>query len=76
MGVDAQAAVPSYLGLSVTVDGSIPPFTFTTLEDGAAKNVRTSLRLMLPGIDDGRAAPLVALILYAGTPGTFVDLAA
>jgi len=76
LGVDAQAAVPSYLGLSVTVDGSIPPFTFTTLEDGAAKNIRTSLRLTLPGIGDGRAAPLVALILYAGTPGTFVDLAA
>ena len=31
-----QAAVPSYLGLSVTVDGSDPPFTLTTLEDGAA----------------------------------------
>jgi hypothetical protein len=76
LGVDAQAAVPSYLGLSVTVDGSDPPLTFTTLEDGAAENVRTSLRLTLPGIGDGRAAPLVALILYAGTPGTFVDLAA
>ncbi len=76
LGVDAHAAVPSYLGLSVTVDGSIPPFTFTTLDDGAAENVRTSLRLTLPGIGDGRAAPSVALILYAGTPGTFVDLAA
>ena len=28
----AQAAIPSYLGLSVVVDGSDPPFTFTTLE--------------------------------------------
>ena len=76
LGVDAQAAVPTYLGLSVIVDGSDPPFTFSTLEDGAADNVRTSLRLTLPGVGEGRAAPLVALIFYARTPGTFVDLAA
>ena len=50
LGVDAQAAVPSYLGLSVIVDGSDPPFTFTTVEDGAADDVRTSLRLTLPGV--------------------------
>lgn len=76
LGVDAQAAVPTYLGLSVTVDGSDPPFTFTTFEEGAADGVRTSLRLTLPGVGDGWASPSVALILYARTPGTFVDLAA
>lgn len=77
LGVDAQAAVPSYLGLNVIVDGSDPPFTFSTLEDGAADNVRTSLRMTLPaGVGEGRAGPSVALILYARTPGTFVDLAA
>jgi hypothetical protein len=76
LGADAQAAVPSYIGLSVTVDGSDPPFTFTTLEDGAADDVRTSLRLTLPGVGDGRASPSVAFILYARTPGTFVDLTA
>jgi hypothetical protein len=82
LGVDAQAAVPTYLGLSVTFDGSDPPFTFTTLEDGTAGDVRTSLWLTLPGVGvgvgvgDGRASPSVALILYAGTPGTFVDLTA
>ena len=77
LGVDAQAAVRTYLGLSVTVDGSDPPFTFTILEDGAAAgDVRTSLWLTLPGVGDGRAPPSVALILYAGTPGTFVDLTA
>ncbi len=78
LGAAAHVAVPSYLGLSATIDGSDPPFTFTTLEDGAAGDVRTSLRLTLPGDGDGdgRAAPSVALILYAGTPGTFVDLAA
>jgi hypothetical protein len=76
LGVDAQAAVPTYLGLSVTVDGSDPRFTFTTLEDGTADDIRTSLRLMLPGVGDGRASPPVALVFYAGTPGTFVDLSA
>ena len=84
LGVHAQAAVSTYLGLSVTVEASDPPFTFTTLEDGAVDDVRTSLRLTLPGVGvrcgdgvgDGRAAPSVALTLYAGTPGTFVDLTA
>jgi hypothetical protein len=75
-GVDAQAAVPTYLGLTVTVDDSDPPFLFTTVEDGAADDVRSSLRLTLPGVGDGWALPSVALILYARTPGTFVDLAA
>ena len=76
LGVDARAAVPTCLGLSVTVEGSDPPFAFTTVEDGAAGDVRTSLRLTLPGVSDGRASPSVALTLYAGTPGTFVDLTA
>ncbi len=76
LGVDALATVPTYLGLSITVDGSDPPFSFTTVEDGAADDVRTSLRLTLPGVGDGRASPTVALILFAGTPGTFVDLTA
>jgi hypothetical protein len=76
LGVDAQAAVPTYLGLTVTVDGSDPPFMFTTLEEDTADGVRTSLRLTLPRVGDGSASPSVALILYAGTPGTFVDLTA
>src|ERR1700739_4856699 len=76
LGVDAQAAVPTYLGLSMTVDGGDPPFTFTTLEDGAADDVRTSVRLTLPGVGDARASPSVALTLYAETPGTFVALTA
>ena len=76
LGVNAQAAVSTYLGLSVTVDGSDPPFRFTTLEDGTADDVRTSVRLTLPGVGDGWASPSVTLILYAGTPGTFVDLSA
>jgi hypothetical protein len=53
LGVDAQAAVPTYLGLSVTVDGSDPPFTFTTVEDGDTDDVRASLRLALPHVAVG-----------------------
>ncbi len=76
LGVDARAAVPSYLGLTVTVGGSDPPFTFTTLEDGAADDVCTSLGLTLPGVTDGRALPSVDIVLYAGTLGAWVDLSA
>jgi hypothetical protein len=76
LAVNAQAAVPTYLGLSVTVAGSDPPFTLTTCEQDAADSVGASLWLTLPGVDEGWASPTVALILYARTPGTFVDLAA
>jgi hypothetical protein len=76
LGADAQVAVPTYLGLSVIVTGD-PPFTFTTLAVGVvAGDVRTSLRLVLPSVADGRETTAVELILYAGSPGTFVDLAA
>ena len=77
LAFDAAAAVPSYLGLSVVVSHSDPPLTVTTLADTAvAGDIRTSLHVLLSGIGDGHDPPLVALILYAGTPGTFVDLAA
>jgi hypothetical protein len=75
--LDAQAAVPSYLGLSVVVPHSDPPLTVTTLADGAvAGDIRTSLHVPLPGIGAGHEPVSVALILYAETPGAFVDLAA
>jgi hypothetical protein len=76
LAADATAAVPTFLGLSVTVAGSDPPFTFTVfVEDAAAGDIRTSLRLALSGVGDVRL-PTVVLVLYAGSPGTFVDLAA
>jgi hypothetical protein len=75
---DARLAVPSYLGLTVIITVDNSPVSFTTLEDGIAPHqVRTSLRLELPGErEDDNPAPSVAVILYAGTPGAFVDLAA
>jgi hypothetical protein len=73
---DATAAIPTFLGLSVTVDGSDPRVTFTTFVEGAGTgDVHTSLRLALPGVGDV-GLPAVVLVLYAGSPGTFVDLAA
>lgn len=78
LALDAAAAVPSYLGLSVVVSQSYPQFTVTVLADGAvAGDVRTSLRVvLLAGVGDGEGPAPVALILYAGVPGSFVDLAA
>jgi hypothetical protein len=77
LAADATVAIPTFLGLSVTADGSDPPFTFTTLVRGVgADDVRTSLRLALPGIGDVGLPPALVVVLYAGSPGTFVDLAA
>jgi len=61
----------------VVVPHSDPPFTVTTLADGAvAGDICTSLHVPLPGIGAGHEPATVAVILYAGTPGTLVDLAA
>ncbi len=76
LAADATAAVPTFLGLSVTVAGSDPPCTFTTLVEGAGTgDIRTSLRLALSGLGDV-GPPAVVLVLYAGSLGTFVDLTA
>jgi hypothetical protein len=75
--LDAATAVASYLGLSVVVSHSDSPFTVTALADGAlAGDIRTSLHLTLPGPSDPQNSPAVAIVLYAGSPGAFVDLAA
>jgi hypothetical protein len=42
-GADAQLTVPTYLGLSATVDASHPPLTFNTIEHSTADEVRISL---------------------------------
>ena len=74
--LDAAAAVPSYLGLSLVLPVRDPPFTISVLADGAvAGDIRTSLHVPLPGLDSG-PHPAMALILYAEVPGAFVDLAA
>ncbi len=76
LAADAAAAVPNFLGLSVTVARSDPPFAFTAFAEAAGTgDVRTSLRLALSGGDD-IGLPAVVLVLYAGSPGAFVDLTA
>jgi hypothetical protein len=77
LAANAAFAIPTYLGLSVTVSGSVPPFAFTSLNDGVVPgDVRTSLGLTLPSAGGAGARQAVTLVLYAGSPGTFVDLAA
>ncbi len=74
---NATVAVPTFLGLSVTVHGNDLPFTFITWLQGVGMaDVRTSLRLTLPGAADAGLLPPVAIVLYAGSRGTFVDIAA
>jgi hypothetical protein len=68
---DLLVAVPSGLGLSITVRVGLPAVTVTTLEGTAT--VESSLQVPLP-------SPLAesgsAVVFYAGTPGALVDLAA
>ena len=72
-----RSAVPTYLGLRLTLVSHGYPITVMALEPNATDAmVLTSLRMnlgwLLPaeGDDDG------TLVVYAATPGTFVDLAA
>ncbi|WP_167104615.1 ANTAR domain-containing protein [Mycobacterium sp. DL592] len=75
MAAVAQAAVSSYLGL--TLSRSDPLFAFTCLAVGAAtEDIATSLRMTLPDAHGSLAPSHTELILYSGLPGAFVDLAA
>jgi hypothetical protein len=76
---DSQAAVDSYLGLSVVITSKRSAFDFTVLNEGTqAEHIRTSLLVPLsPAVlGETSATTAVALILYAATPGAFIDLAA
>jgi len=73
----SAAAVPSYLGLSVVVTRHDPVFTLTLLDDdGVAGDIGTSILLTWPNPADSHDVAAVAFILYARSPGAFVDLAA
>jgi len=77
LALDAHTAVCSYLGLSMSVRRRDSVFAFIRLTDGVvAGDIATSLRLTLPGVGGSCDPPMVALILYAGSPGAFVDLSA
>lgn len=79
LAADSQAAVDSYLGLSVMITSKRSVFDFTVLNEGTqAEHIRTSLLVSLsPAVLGGTSATTaVALILYAAAPGAFIDLAA
>ena len=71
---DVAAAIPSYLGLQVTLQLNGRPVTLSVIEDADTDAARASLRL--PAAPSARAEPASAVILYAANPGAFVDLTA
>ncbi|CAN5666563.1 hypothetical protein BH09ACT8_BH09ACT8_15420 [soil metagenome] len=76
LAVETTSAIPTYLGLSILVPQSNPPFTISTLAVGVADgDIRTSLRVLLPTAVAGGGSA-VAVIFYAAASGAFVDLAA
>ena len=73
--VDLRTAVPSYLGLRLTLVLDGWPVILSAFDDIDGARPTTSVRLALarmgPGFD-----PKSRIVLYARTPGAFVDLAA
>jgi hypothetical protein len=73
---DVAAAVSSYVGLSVRVGPPGSQAELTTLAAGAdAARIVTSLRIPVPDAP-GTPGPSVLIVLYASSPGAFVDMAA
>jgi hypothetical protein len=71
---DLKAAVPSAIGLSLTVHVSGQDVTLTTLDDDNSRSVGASILVPL----GAAAAPSdgTCIVFYAETPGAFVDLSA
>lgn len=77
LAADAKVAVSSYRGLTVIVEHAAYPLILTAMEDSAdQRDALSSLMMSLPHSGPDGAGPLPVVILYAGTPGAFVDLAA
>ncbi|MFC7752789.1 hypothetical protein [Tsukamurella soli] len=75
--LETATAVTSYLGLSVVVAQNDPPLTITATADGGLVGpIRASLHIWLSGRGQAPEPVGIALILYAGAPGAYVDLAA
>lgn len=83
LAADARLAVRSFVGLTVTVTIAGPTrdaadrvaLRFTLLDDHVdPRDIETSLRL--PQLIDGADRPGIQTVLYATTPGAFVDMAA
>ena len=78
LAADAGLAVPSYLGLSVAISTGAQPVTLTAMREFVRPtDVRTSLSVTLPLTEPHPdSLQAIKVILYAATPGAFVDLAA
>jgi hypothetical protein len=73
---DARVAVASFLGLSLVMVDAGEPFELTVLDEAVAGGIRASLLFPLSAANLPSGASPSAIVLYAGTPGAFVDLAA
>ncbi|MFN8199347.1 MAG: hypothetical protein U0R72_13615 [Nakamurella multipartita] len=71
---DITEAVPSFLGLELTITVAGFSTTLTTLPAHLAPEARASLMLPLTHLTDG-AAPDDSLILFAEHPRSFLDMA-
>ncbi|HEY3090967.1 MAG TPA: hypothetical protein VGJ59_23200 [Jatrophihabitantaceae bacterium] len=78
LAADAKVAVGTFVGLTIRMITGDQPSNLTVFEDGAASgDVKASMLVPTHGIVDGaRAETTIDLILYAGAPGAFTDLAA
>jgi len=77
LAAGARAAVASYLGLMVIIARTDPPSACTAFKDDVeAGDIRTSLMLVPASAGHDGCVPRVSLVLFAGVPGAFVDLAA
>jgi hypothetical protein len=71
---DIEAAVASYAGLTMTVVAGGQEISFTARTIGTTGEITASLRIPLDGEPTSPTGS--RLVLYATTPGAFVDLAA
>ncbi len=74
LAAEVTAAVPSFLGLTMTLLHDGRPVTVTAIDADLAAAAGASLLLPLDPLAD--AAPGSSVVFYAGRPGAFVDLAA
>ena len=78
LAADAKVAVGTFVGLTIRMIIGDQPSNLTVFEDAAASgDIKASMLIPMHGIVDGaRAETTIDLILYAGAPGAFTDLAA
>ncbi|HEX5877972.1 MAG TPA: ANTAR domain-containing protein [Actinomycetota bacterium] len=73
---DLTGAVPSFLGLTVTVRLAGEPITLTTIEPRAMRAVRSSLQVRLPPSAGAGAGAGSMMVFYARKVHAFAELAA